>query len=150
MTVRIFVVLHVLSMFAAVAVTGGGDLLFYRIAQSRDAAAIRTAGAVFGRLARVIPVLFGVGAVFGIVAVFVHQFDPFATWLVLAYILFVLGLVLGNVVNGAWSARVTAAADEPEPALDIAISDPRGRIGIALFWLIVAALVFLMVTKPFS
>ena len=68
----------------------------------------------------------------------------------LAYILFVLGLVLGNVVNGAWSARVTAAADEPEPALDIAVSDPRGPIGIVLFWLIVAALVFLMVAKPFS
>ena len=70
---RIFVVLHVLSMFAAVAVTGGGDLLFYRIARSRDAAAIRTAGAVFGRLARVIPALFGLGAVFGIVAIFVHR-----------------------------------------------------------------------------
>jgi hypothetical protein len=147
--VRIFVVIHVLSMFAAVAVTGGGDLLFYRIAQSRDAATIRTAGAVFGRLARVIPVLFAVGALFGIVAIFVHRFDPFATWLVLAYILFVLGLVLGNVVNGAWSARVTAAADEPEPAIEIAVSDPRAGSGV-VFWLIVAALVFLMVAKPFA
>ena len=45
MTVRIFVVLHVLSMFARWR-SGGGDLLFYRIARSRDAAAIRTAGAV--------------------------------------------------------------------------------------------------------
>ena len=147
---RIFVVLHVLSMFAAVAVTGGGDLLFYRIARTRDAAAIRASGAVFARLARVIPVLFGLGAVFGVIAIFVHGFDPFATWLVLAYVLFVTGLLLGNFVNGAWAGRVTAAADEPDPALELAVRDRRGLIGIVLFWLIVAALVFLMVAKPLS
>ena len=147
---RIFVVLHVLSMFAAVAVTGGGDLLFYRIARTCDAAAIRASGAVFARLARLIPVLFGLGAVFGVIAIFVHGFDPFATWLVLAYVLFITGLLLGNFVNGAWAGRVTAAADEPDAALELAVSDRRGLIGIVLFWLIVAALVFLMVAKPFS
>jgi hypothetical protein len=147
---RIFVVLHVLSMFAAVAVTGGGDLLFYRIARTRDAAAIRGAGVAFARLARLIPVLFGIGAVFGVIAIFVHRFDPFATWLVVAYVLFVLGLLLGNFVNGAWAGRVTAAADETDPALELAVSDARGPIGIALFWLIIAAIVFLMVAKPFS
>ena len=147
---RIFVVLHVLSMFAAVAVAAGGDLLFYRIARTRDAAAIRGAGVAFARLARLIPVLFGIGAVFGVIAIFVHRFDPFATWLVVAYVLFVLGLLLGNFVNGAWAGRVTAAADETDPALELAVSDARGPIGIALFWLIIAAIVFLMVAKPFS
>ena len=58
---RTFVFLHVLTMFAAVAVTGGGDLLFYRIARTRDAAAIRGAGAAYGRLARIIPVQFLLG-----------------------------------------------------------------------------------------
>jgi hypothetical protein len=80
----------------------------------------------------------------------VHRFDPFAAWLVLAYVLFVFGLLLGNFVNGAWAGRVTAAADETDPALELAVRDARGPMGIALFWLIIAAIVFLMVAKPSS
>ena len=147
---RIFVFLHVLSMFAAVAVTGGGDLLFYRIAQRRDAAAIRGAGAAFQRLAALIPWLFAMGAAFGIIAIFVHGFDPFATWLLLAYVVFVAGLAVGNFVNGRYAGDVVAAADQPSPALDVAVGHPRGLIGIVAFWLIVAVLVFLMIVKPFS
>ena len=147
---RIFVFLHVLTMFAAVAVTGGGDLLFYRIARTRDAAVIRGAGAAFGRLGRIIPVLFLVGVAFGVAAIVVHRFDPFATWLLVSYVLFIVGLTLGNVVNGRWAARVTAAADEPDPALETAVADPSGPIGIAVFWVLVGAIVFLMVVKPFS
>ena len=40
---RLFVFLHVLTMFAAVGVTGGGDLLMVRIARTRDVPGIRSA-----------------------------------------------------------------------------------------------------------
>jgi hypothetical protein len=150
---RFFVFLHVLTMFAAVAVSGGGDLLFRRIALTRDAAAIRVAGTTFGALARVIPILFLVGLAFGVVAIFVNSFNPFAPWLLLAYPLFVAGLLVGNFVTGAWIARVTAAAnaaDWSSADLDAIVADRGALIGQVAFWLIAGAIIFVMVVKPLS
>jgi hypothetical protein len=150
---RLFVFLHVLSMFAAVAVSGGGDLLFRRIALTRDAAAIRTAGATFGALARVIPILFLVGLGFGVVAIFANGFNPFAPWLLFAYPLFVAGLLVGNFVTGAWVGRVTAAAsasDWSSAELDARVAERGALTGMVAFWLIVAAIIFVMVVKPLS
>ena len=150
---RVFVFLHVLSMFSAVAVAGGGDLLFWRIALTRDAAAIRIAGATYGALARVIPILFMVGLGFGIVAIFVNGFNPFAPWLLLAYPLFIAGLLVGNFVTGAWVSRVTAAAaaaDRSSASLDAIVAERGAAGGLIAFWLIVAAIVFVMVVKPLA
>ena len=106
---RILVFLHVLAMFGAVAVAGGGDLVLRRIAQTRDVRAIRTAFDVYGRIARLIPVLFGIGLIFGLIAIFVEAFNPFAPWLLLAYRLFIAGVLVGYLGIGRWGDRVFAS-----------------------------------------
>jgi Predicted integral membrane protein (DUF2269) len=152
--VRLFVFLHVLTMFAAVAVTGGGDLLMVRIARTRDVPAIRTAFTVYERIGPLVPILFLAGLVFGITAIFVHGFDPFAPWLLLAYPLFVAGFAIGGGVTGPWVGRVARAAstsgEAPSPELEAAISDPRARYGLVVFYLLIAAIIFVMVVKPLS
>ena len=46
--------------------------------------------------------MFVAGLAFGVISIFVHGFNPFAPWLLMAYLLFVAGLVVGNFVTGAW------------------------------------------------
>lgn len=151
---RIFVFLHVLTMFAAVAVSGGVELFLVQIAGTRNAAAIRTTFEVHGRLVRLVPLTFMVGLVFGIIAIFVNDFDPFAPWLLFAYPLFVAGILTGAFGIGPWADRVARAAaesgDPASPELEAAIADPRGRYAQVGFWMVVAAIVFVMVVKPLS
>ena len=71
---RTFVFLHVLTMFGAVALSGGIDVLLLRIARTRDVRAIRTAFGVHERFAPLIPAFFGVGLLFGLIAIFVERY----------------------------------------------------------------------------
>ena len=151
---RILVFLHVLAMFGAVSVAGGGDLVLRRIAQTRDVRAIRTAFDVYGRIARQIPVLFGIGLIFGLVAILVEAFNPFAPWLLLAYPLFIAGMLVGYLGIGRWGDRVFAAAsasgDSASAELEAAVTDWRGHVALIALWALIAAIVFVMIIKPFA
>ena len=151
---RTFVFLHVLTMFGAVALSGGIDVLLLRIARTRDVRAIRTAFGVHERFAPLIPAFFGVGLLFGLIAIFVEGFDPFQPWLLLAYPLFVAGVLVGALGIGRWATRVRVASSEAQdggsPALDAALDDSTVRPAMVAFWLLIAAIVFVMVTKPLS
>ena len=151
---RTFVFLHVITMFSAVALSGGSEIFLMQIARTRNAPAIRTAFEVHSRMVKLIPAVFMVGLVFGLIAIFVNQFNPFAPWLLLAYPLFVAGILTGVVGIGPWADRVREAAatsgDETSPELEAAIANPRGRYAQIGFWLVVAAIVFVMVVKPLS
>jgi hypothetical protein len=151
---RVFVVLHVLTMMLAVGTSGGAEILVHRVVATRDLPGIRTVATTYGALARAIPVLFMVGLGFGLVAVFVEGFDPFQPWLLMAYVLFATGIVVGSVINGGWVGRLAAAAASASSADDAAFraaaEDPRGRIGLVLFWILIAAILFVMIVKPLS
>lgn len=151
---RLFVFLHVLTMFGAVALSGGIDILLLRIARTGDVRAIRTAFGARGRFERLIPALFGIGLLFGLISIFVEGFDPFQPWLLLAYPLFAAGILVGAFGIGRWASRVhDAAADAPDagsPALAAAIEDSSVRIALVAFWLLIASIVFVMVMKPLS
>jgi hypothetical protein len=151
---RLFVVLHVLTMFGAVALSGGVELFLVLIARSRDPHTIRTVFKLHGRLVRWVPIAFMVGLGFGVIAIFVHGFDPFAPWLLLAYPLFVAGILTGALGIGPWADGVSAAAadsgDTASPALVAAIASPRGRNAAVAFWVVVAAIIYVMVAKPLS
>lgn len=151
---RIFVFLHVLTMFAAVAVSGGVELFLVRIAGTRNAATIRPAFETHQRLVRWVPVTFMIGFAFGVIAIFVNGFNPFAPWLLLAYPLFVAGILTGALGIGPWAEGVIRAAassgEIASPELEAAIANPRGRTAQIAYWLVVAAIVFVMVMKPLS
>ena len=152
---RIFVFLHVATMFAAVAASVGPAYVLQRIGRSADVPTIRRSFALAAPLFKAIPILFTSGAALGVVAIFTNGFDPFAPWLLIAYVMFLMAGVTGSTINAPWERRVTQLAAEspdaaPSPELTAALHDPRMR---AVDWFdrfIILAFVFDMVVKPFS
>ena len=148
------VVLHVLVMFTAVAISQGPAILLYSAMRRGDVAAIRGVGDGFGRVGRFIGPLFGVGVVIGLAAVFVGGFDPLAPWLLIAYGLTVVAFLTPMLVTGPRMMRVIEAAaaspvDEPSAELRSAIGAAVGPV----FWVDAVLIVLFivdMVAKPFS
>ena len=152
---RIFVFLHIATMFTAVALTIGPTILLRRIGKSGDVLAIRRSFAMAGPIIKVAPALYGLGAALGIVAIFTNGFDPFQPFLLIAYGLFVVATVAGIRFNAPWFARVAEASANspdaaPSPELAAELDAPVARfldwfdpLGILLF-------IFDMLVKPFG
>ena len=152
---RIFIFLHIAVMFAAVAAALGPAYLLQRIGRSMDVPAIRRSFALAAPLVSAVPILYGIGAALGVVAIFTNGLNPFAPFLLIAYALFLLAGFVFATVNGPWQKLVTqlaaASADQvPSAELNAALRDPRMA---AVAWfdpLLVLAFIFDMVVKPFS
>lgn len=152
---RIIVFLHVATMFTAVAVSIGPTLLLQRIGRTGDVPAIRRSFAMSAPIIRFVPVLFGLGAALGIVAIFTNGFNPFQPFLLIAYVLFVVATVVGIRFTEPWFKAVTKASAEspdaaPSPELTAALNHPTARL---LDWfdpLIILAFIFDMIVKPFG
>jgi hypothetical protein len=153
--VRIFVFLHVATMFTAVAASVGPNFLLRRVAGSGDVPAIRKTFALGAPLSKAIGPLFTLGAALGIVAIFTNDLNPFEPFLVIAYVMFVAATVVGLAFDAPWERRVTQLAaespdDAPSAALAAVLHDGR-MVWVAWFdRLIIVAFVFDMVIKPFS
>lgn len=152
---RIFVFLHIATMFTAVTGTLGPTLLLRRIGKSGDVPTIRRSFAMAGPIIKVAPALYGLGAALGIVAIFTNGFNPFQPFLLIAYGLFVVATVVGIRANEPWFQRVveTSAASPdaaPSPELTAVLEAPVARF---LDWfdpLIILLFIFDMVVKPFG
>lgn len=152
---RVFVFLHIATMFGAVAGTIGPTILLRRIGKSGDVPAIRRSFAMAAPIIKVAPALYGLGAALGVVAVFTNGFDPFQPFLLIAYGLFVVATVVGIRFNAPWFQRVVqSSADSPDaapsPELAAALEAPVARF---LDWfdpLIILLFIFDMVVKPFG
>ena len=152
---RIFVFLHVVTMFAAVAISIGPTLVLRRIGKSGDVPAIRRAFALSAPIVQAIPAVFGVGALLGVVAIFVNGFDPFQPFLLIAYVLFIIATLVGAVITTPWFKRVIQLAAEspdaaPSPELSAALDDPRARFTDWFDPLVILAFLFDMIIKPFG
>src|SRR6267378_3346992 len=97
-------------MFAAVAFSLGPTFVLRRIGASGDVPAIRRSFALSAPIIRAIPILFGIGAALGIVAIFTNGFNPFQPFLLVAYGLFIIAAVVGAVVTTPWFKEVTELA----------------------------------------
>ena len=150
----LLVLLHILVMFTAVAISQGPAVLLYSAMRRGDVTAIRGVGEGFGRVGRFIGPMFGIGVLIGLVAVFVGGFDPLAPWLLIAYGLTVVAFLTPILVTGPRMMRVVEAAaasptEEPSPELRTAIGAAAGPV----FWIDAALIVLFivdMVVKPFS
>jgi len=150
-----FKYLHVVSMFFAVALAVSTELVIRRVAASGDARTIRAVVPRIRPLGNVATLLFVAGVVFGIVAALTGQMNLVAPWLLLAYAAFVCATLIGMLVTDPWAGRLEAAAvaspeDAASDALNSVIADPVARAGTWALMLLIAALVFLMVVKPFA
>lgn len=150
----VLVVLHVLTMFTAVAISQGPALMLWIAMRRGDVMAIRGVGVGYQKVGPAIGALFGIGVLFGVAAIFAGGFDPFAPWLIIAYVLTVIAFLTPRLLTVPIMMRVMAAAEEsssdaPSPALSEAI----GRAVGPIFWVDAVILVLFivdMIVKPFS
>lgn len=151
---RVFIFLHILTMFTAVALAYGSHLLTLVAVRSNDVSTVRAVTRTVGRIGPWIGPVFGVGVILGIVAIFTNGFNPLAPWLVIAYVLTALAIVWANAFTVPHNkALAVAAGESPDDAysdeLRRAIRDNFGLIAV-LDVLIIVALIADMVLKPFS
>lgn len=151
----LFKYLHVLTMFAAVAAAFVPEIWLHVIARRGDVPGLRGYLPLTAQAGKLIPVLFVIGLVFGLLAAWAGELDFFQPWLIGAYVIFAIAMATGALVGGPWAVRMAKAASEspsdaPSPALTAAIRDQRGVISTTILMLSIIVIVFLMVAKPGS
>ncbi len=151
----LFIFLHIVTMFTAVALSLGVQLIVYRVATTGNVAAIRTAFGVAQPIGRAAPMVYGVGFLFGLIAAITGSFNLLAPWLLISYVLFVISSVISVRSVGGWMAQVGRAAalnqgDAPSTELQGLLHDKRATQGMIANLVVVAVIIALMVFKPFG
>ena len=151
----VWVYLHIITLFAAVGVGLGSELILHRAAGTGDVRSIRTAFRLAKPLEPVIPVLFTLGGILGLVAVLVRKYGFFESWLVQAYVIFGVAFIFGGAIQGQWIGKVRQAAesspdDGPSDQLQSLLNDRKARYAFWLLYLAVMVVVYIMVIKPYS
>jgi hypothetical protein len=149
---RVFVFLHILTMFTAVAM-GYGSILFVRVAaRTRQVDTLRGVLAAANRIGPFIGPAFGIGILLGIVAIFANRFNPLAPWLVIAYVLAATAILSSVVVLQPWLNRMNAAVEgaTDTSAANAILADSRTQLLLGLDTLVMVAIIADMVLKPFS
>jgi len=152
---RIFVFLHVLSMFTAVGTTYGPAFLMHRAVATRHVPTIRGVFSMAKVLGPFIPIFFLTGFAFAIIAIFTEGFNPLRPWLLIAYVLFAIGMFTGARIHGPYAQAVGASAEAspdeaPSPELNRALDNPQETFAYWLDYAVVGALIFDMIIKPFG
>ncbi len=153
MAFDLFQFLHVITMFGAVASALISEVLLHRVGRTSDVPGIRSFLNVVQDVAKLIPVLFILGAIFGFITIVAGQLDPTRPWLLASYVVFVIAMATGAIVGGRWARGIGEAAfaaqgNERTPELDAAVRDSSGTISSAVLLTAIVVIVFLMVVKP--
>jgi len=149
----IFIFLHVLAMFTAVALAYGPAALMVVASRRRDVRALRAIVSTSERLGPAVGIAFAAGIVLGLVSVFLYNFDPLQGWLVIAYVLVVVSLGMTFLFTNPWLKKVAAAAeaspdDQMSAELLELVDSPRNRGLLAFDALLIVLLIADMVLKP--
>lgn len=147
----IFKYLHIVTMFTAVTLMFGGELLFHLIRRTGDVDALRRFLDVVFPVFRIGVGLLTLGVVFGLLAAITIGFDLTARWLLLAYALIGAIYALGFGVGVPYferARRTLRTAPRDGDAVRRALADRRGMWDLVLGALLYAAIIYVMVVKP--
>jgi uncharacterized membrane protein len=144
--------LHILSMFGAVTVVVGAEVWANSAMRRSDLGALRAYFRISKRAEAIGGLLLLVGIAFGLIAAMTIGWDLTRGWLILAYVLVGLTIMVGA-INQPFVKKVEAAleaneGDEPGPELSTLMSSPRTLIVPALDILIIGTIIWDMVFKP--
>jgi len=147
--------LHIAVMFAAITVSLGTNLFFRLAYMTGQVAAVRGVAMVAQRAGPLIPMLFIAGGLLGLLTAISFGFNLLAPWLVIAYVLWVIAMVLGFTGSRAFGPKIgaalAAAPDGPiTPELRAVVSEQRYRLESIIEYVIIVSVIFDMVVKPFS
>ena len=151
----LLIFLHITVMFAAITVSFGSGLVMRMAYMTGQMAAVRGVGMALARLAPTIPILFIVGGSLGLLAGISFGQNLLAPWLLIAYVLFAGAMLIGMTENRGFAMALGAlVARTPDGPLTTEVramfSSSRVVALTIVDYLIVVALIFDMVVKPFS
>jgi uncharacterized membrane protein len=149
---QVWTFLHIVSMFASVSLVLGGEVLALEAARRRDVGALKAYFRLAGGLERMSSITLVAGIAFGLVAAQVGGLNLLQGWLVLAYVLVGGSLLIGIATVPAFN-RLKAAVesnvgDEAGSELDRILGSPLPYALVGLSAAALAAIVWVMVTKP--
>jgi hypothetical protein len=140
--------LHVAAMFAATSLALGPIVVYYLIARSGDAEALKTAMKFDEALERTAGGFYGLGILLGVAATLSGGLDLTVPWLLTAYALIVL-LIVNNLYLSLRMRALKEVATTGNGAVLGALSRTRALTASILgLGLITLALVYTMVAKP--
>lgn len=154
----VFKVLHILSMFAAVAFLLGESTYLAVAIWRRDVPALAAIRRVAGRRPLVGALIFLIGIGFGLLTAATGGLDFFAGWLIAAYVMVVVLLGLSGLpviqkgmVGLADKAVEAEAGRRPAEEVIAEMATLRRVIGliVAANWLLFGAIIVDMIVKPF-
>lgn len=153
MAFSLFQFLHVLTMFGAVAAALISEVVLHYVGRTADLPGIRSFLNVVQVVARFIPVLFVVGAIFGFITAITGGIDLTRPWLLASYVVFVVAMATGATVGARWArgigdAAFAAQGTERTREVDAAVRDRAGTVSSAILLSSIVVIVFLMVVKP--
>ena len=147
--------LHIATMIAAVTVAYGSGFVMRLAYGTGQVAPIRGVAAASGPIGILIPLLFVSGGIFGLLTAITFGYSLLAPWLLIAYGLWLAAMLIGVAVNRPFAMQLRALlATVPDGPISGPIEKlfaaPRVRAFTAVDYLIILALIFDMVVKPFS
>ena len=154
--IHLWLFLHIAVIFTAITVGYGVTLLLQVAYMSGQVGIMRGVGYAAGKLGPMIPILFIAGGIFGLLTAIATGTDLLAPWLIIAYVLFVIAMLIGmfeNAAKGRKLGPLLMAADVTQPlpaAVRELFDSPRARYLLAIDVLVPFLFVFDMVVKPFS
>ena len=151
----LLVFLHIAFMFTAVALTYGPEILLLIGVRANRAESVRAVTTSTRPIAMVVPILYGLGGIFGLAAGLVAGYNLLAPWLLIAYAVFIALTVIGVAITGPNMERLATAlagaADGPLTGDAAAVvASPAFRIAAFLDFALLLLVLFAMVFKPFS
>jgi hypothetical protein len=147
--------LHITVMFSAITISYGPAFLADLAYRSGRVSTLRGVALAAAPLGRFIPVFYFAGGLLGLVTAINFGYNLLAPWLLIAYVLFASAIVTGIGFNAKFGPRVIqATADVPDgpltPEITALFTDPRYRLVTTIDYVVVIAILFDMVVKPFS
>ena len=140
--------LHISAMFAATSLAVGPIVVYYLVARSGDANALKTAMKFDEALERTAGGFYGLGLIVGAAAALSGSLDLTAPWLLTAYALVVL-LIVNNLYLSLRMRALKEVASSGNSASLGALSRARAlTVSILGLGFITLALVYTMVAKP--
>jgi len=140
--------LHISAMFAATSLAVGPIVVYYLVARSGDANALKIAMTFDEALERTAGGFYGLGILLGVAATLSGSLDLTAPWLLTAYALVILLVVNNLYLSLRMRALKEVAAIGNNAALAAHSRSGALTASIAALGLITLALVYTMVAKP--
>jgi uncharacterized membrane protein len=151
----ILLFVHISLMFAGITISIGPALVMRIAERSGQMALVRGVALASKPIGPAIPIFFISAGIFGLLTAINVGYNLLAPWLVIAYALFLVLLITGAGISRTFLIRlVPLVQDAPdggltEPVREL-LAEPRYRLVNILDYVVILALIFDMVAKPFS